>query len=385
MSYIDKDHLLNTITKEDIIKIAEKLGIYEYHNGGKGELIFNTSACHPGGDSWKLYYYHEPLKQYPAKIFHCYTCGDSFNVIEFVMRAKRNRGSNPTYYQALQFIASVVGNGDIAKFEGTPSRKIDDWNWIDRLKAVSKNQSGIPILDPIDERILEIFTYQPHENFLNDNITREVMELYEIGYWGKTNQIVLPHRGFNGKLWGIRGRHLDDDKIQNIGKYVPLYIENRFLAHNLGENLYGIHLNQQKIQKCKKIMLVEGEKSVMQNHTYFGSDNFALAVCGNNITSQQAKIILQYLKVNEVIIAFDRMYENADSYEATIYYNRLVMKAAHLIPYCKVSLLLDRGDRIPYKDSPTDVSKEILLELLEEKIPISTEELSRVMEENRNV
>lgn len=382
MAYINKDQLLEAVTKEDVEKIFELLGINEYKNGSHGELILNTEYCH-GGDSWKLYYYHEPTSKYPGKQFHCYTCGDSYNLIEFVLRVKRKEGHNPTYYQALQFIASVVSKGNVGQFASSTQEKITDWNWINKLKSVNRSNNGIPILKSVDEKILEMFTYYPHEMFLNDNISREVMEQYEISYWSKTNQIVLPHRGFNGNLWGIRGRYIDADMVQNVGKYVPLYIENRFLAHDLGQNLYGIHLNQQKIQTCKKVMLVEGEKGVMQNHTYFGDDNFALAVCGNNISSTQARIMLQHLGVNEVIIAFDRMYEEADSYDATIYYNKLVLKAANLVPYCKVSLLLDREERIPFKASPTDVSKEILLELLDEKIPITTQELSRVIEETR--
>lgn len=384
MAYIDKEQLLELVTKEHVFEIFEKLGIDDYKTGSHGELILSTEYCH-GGDSRKLYYYHEPTAKYSGKNFHCYTCGDSYNLIEFVLRVKRRKSGNPTYYQALQFIASIVGKGDVSQFAINKEDKIHDWNWLNRLKSVRRTKEGIPILAPIDETILEMFAYYPHEMFLNDNISRETMELYEIGYWSKTNQIVLPHRGFNGDLWGIRGRYIDDEMVRDVGKYVPLYIENRFLAHDLGQNLYGIHLNQQKIQTCKKVMLVEGEKGVMQNHTYFGEDNFALAVCGNNISSTQVRMLLQYLKVNEVIIAFDRMYEDADSYDATIYYNRLVMKAADLIPYCKVSLLLDKKDRIPFKASPTDMGKEVLLELLDEKIPVTTQELSRVLEETRKL
>lgn len=382
MSYINKDALLEAITLENVQKILDTLNV-DYRNGRNGELIINTQHCH-GGDSWKLYYYHEPYRDYPGRVFHCYTCGDSYNLIEFVLRVKRSQGGNPTYYQALQLIASITGNGDITQFVSSKQDQISDWNWIKKLKSVQRTQTTIPTLQPVNETVLEMFNYQPHEMFLNDNISREVMGLYEIGYWGKTNQIVLPHRGYNGKLWGVRGRYIDEEMVQNVGKYVPLYIENRYLAHDLGQNLYGIHLNQDKIKACKKVMLVEGEKGVMQNHTYFGEDNFALAVCGSNITATQAKILLQYLKVDEVIVAFDRMYEDAESFEASIYYNRLVMKAAKLIPYCKVSLLLDTKNRIPFKASPTDVSKEILLELLDEKHLVTTEELSKILEDTKS-
>lgn len=89
-------------------------------------------------------------------------------------------------------------------------------------------------------------------------------QIFEISYWGNTNQIVIPHRDRHQNLIGIRGRYLDEEDVENIGKYVPLNIEGKFLSHKLSHNLYGIHINQNKIKACRKCLLLESEKGVMQ-------------------------------------------------------------------------------------------------------------------------
>ena len=44
----------------------------------------------------------------------------------------------------------------------------------------------------------------------------------------------------------------------------------------------------------------------MQNHSYFGDDDFSLAVCGSEISDEQIKLLLDYLKIEELILGFDK-------------------------------------------------------------------------------
>ena len=384
--YLDKDAILNSLTKEDIIKIVTYFGSSYPKTDSNGDLIFQ-SVCH-GSDSWKLYYYHEPNedKGYKGRTFHCYSkCSDSFNVVELVIRANRVKGKNLTWYKALRLVGQLTGKLAVTSADEIEKEKnrINDFEWINRLKSVKKNRREVPTLSEISENILDTFYYAPHEDWLNDNISREALSRYEIGYYGLTNQIVIPHRDKDNRLIGIRGRYLDESDIERVGKYVPLQISGKFLSHQLGSNLYGINVSQNKIKSIRKAMLLESEKGCMQNYSYFGEDSFAVATCGSNITVTQQKLLLQYLKCEEVIVAFDREYQDAHSFEAEIYYNKLVKKVAGLVPYCKVCLLLDSENRLPYKASPTDMGKETLLELLDEKIVITMDEVNRVLKESK--
>ena len=376
--YLDKELILSSLTKEDVIKICMALGSSYPKQDNNGNLIFQ-SICH-GSDSWKLYYYCTDI-DYKKHIFHCYSrCSDSFNIVELVIRANRTQGKTITWYKALYYIAKTTGKIFTGESkEETKTSVITDFNWINRLQQIKKNKKSIPNLSEISENILEVFYYAPHQDWLNDNISREALSRYEIGYYGLTNQITIPHRDMNNRLIGIRGRFLDQEDIETIGKYVPLQINGRTLSHSLGSNLYGINVVQDKIKTIKKAMVVEAEKSCMQAYSYFGEDSFVVATCGSSIRRTQIKLLLNYLQVEEIIYAPDRDYHESNSYEAEVWYQKIIKRLAPLVPYCKVTLCADSKERLPYKASPTDMGKNILLELLDEKIVITADEVNRVL------
>lgn len=389
--YIDKNKVLNSLTKENIINICKQLGYPDYKEDNNGNLCFNTALCHGGDSPYKLVYYHNPEYNKSNNLchhglFHCYTCGDTYSIIELVIRSNRNKNKTLTYYKALYWIAKTTGNLYEATEENIQENdKINDFEWINRLKnTIKKVKKSIPNLTEISESILEMFYYAPHQDWLNDNISREALSRYEIGYYGLTNQITIPHRDMNNRLIGVRGRFLDQEDIELIGKYVPLQINGRILSHSLGSNLYGINVTQDRIKTVKKVMIVEAEKSCMQAYSYFGEDSFVVATCGSSITRTQIKILLNYLQVEEVIYAPDRDYHEANSYEAEVWYQKIIKRLAPLVPYCKVTLCADSKKRLPYKASPTDMGKDVLLELLDEKITITADEVNRVLGKQRN-
>lgn len=382
--YLNKDQILNSLTLEDIKQIVVYLGSAEPRCDSKGNYIFQTICHNPPSpnNSYKLYYYHEPSNEHNGRVFHCYSgCGESFDLIQLVIRANRNQGKNYTWYKALRWIAQFTGQLDSAVMEESQDKiHVEDFSWLQNIKQAQKRKRGVNTLKEINENILEMFCYIPHREWLRDNCSCEALGRYGIGYYGLTNQIVIPHRDKDERLIGIRGRFLDVADIEAIGKYVPLQINGQFLSHQLGSNLYGIDVTQDKIKSCKKIMLVEAEKSCIQAYSYFGNDSYVAAVCGSSISLSQRKLLLDYLGVTEVIWAPDRDYHAADSWEAEAWLQKQLKVLAPLVPYVKVSLIADSKDRLGYKDSPTDRGKDILLELLEEKIVIDAQFLKQQKE-----
>lgn len=371
MRYFDKQKILDSLTKEDVIKIVTDLGSNGYKEDSKGALIFQT-VCH-GGDSYKLYYYHESQGEYPGRLFHCYTrCGESFGIYELVIRANRCKGKTVTFYQAVRYVAQITQNLIYRESTVEENHVIDDFKWINKFRKTNKVEMQ---QEEVDENILQMFDYRPHETFLNDHISAETLSEFEISYWGKTNQIVIPHRDKDQRLIGIRGRYLDEEDVKNIGKYVPLTVEGKILRHELGKNLYGIHINQDAIRKYKKCLLLEAEKGVMQNHTYFGTEDFSLAVCGSSISTEQIKLLVEDLKIEELILGFDKEFRDPESWEADLYRNKLFKKIAPIIPYCRVCILWDFHGDLEYKDAPTDKGKDVLLKLLDNKVEIMMEDM----------
>lgn len=387
-TFLDKNAILSSLTEQNIIDVVCKLGSMSPKRDNKGNLIFQT-ICHnkpASTNSWKLYYYF-PDEEHKYGSFHCYSgCSDSFNIIELCIRAFRTQGKVLTWYQALHFVANTTGKLGYVKQSAEENREIinNDYSWMEKLIAIKNKKKVIPNLKPINENVLETFCYVPHEDWLEDNISREAMSRYEISYYGLNNSIIIPHRDKNDNLIGIRQRFLDPEDIEALGKYMPLQINGHFLAHSLGSNLYGINVVQDKIKACKKCLLVESEKSCMQTYTYFGEDAFAMAVCGSNISTTQIRLLLQYLGVEEIIVGFDKEYDDPHSYEAEIYYNNLITKVAPFARLARVNLLLDTQGLLQRKDSPTDRGKDTLLKLLDQKILVTTDEVNRVMQERQN-
>lgn len=380
--YLDKDLILNSLTKEDITLIVTSLGSAEPKTDDQGNLIFQTICHNPPSDSnsYKLYYYHEPNGEYKGRKFHCYSgCNESFGIVELVIRANRVQGHTITWYKALKYIGQLTGKLHTVNPEEIVSQKdkINDFEWINRLKGAKKKRKALPTLQEINENILEIFTYLPHEEWLNDNISREAMSRFEIGYWGEHDAITIPHRDIDGRLIGVRLRNLNPSEVEQKRKYVPATIEGVVLKHQLGNNLYGLHVVKDRIKEIKKVMIVEAEKSCLQSYSYFGDKSFVVATCGSAITMTQIKIILG-LGVEEVIYAPDRDYHDANSFEAQLWWNKQIKKLAPFLPYCKVCLCADSKNRLGYKDSPTDKGKDVLLQLLEEKIIITMNDIEEL-------
>ena len=62
MPYLDKDAILNSLTKEDIIKICTEMGSPTYKEDKDGNLYFNTCCCHGGDSPYKLVITKQGLK-----------------------------------------------------------------------------------------------------------------------------------------------------------------------------------------------------------------------------------------------------------------------------------------------------------------------------------
>lgn len=144
-------------------------------------------------------------------------------------------------------------------------------------------------------------------------------------------------------------------------KYMPLTYKGEFMAHNLRDNLYGIYENKKAIEKSKTVFIFESEKSVILYDSFFGEkQNYALATCGNKISKEQMSL-LRELGVKEVILCYDKDYQNYDQMlEVQERYNNI---GAKLSNYFKTSILLDYGNLLEYKDSPIDQGPDVFKEL----------------------
>ncbi len=352
--------LKDKLTEDDIRTLLVEMNATFYYEDD--DIWITDTICHHGTKP-KLYYYKE------SKSFHCYTECGQLDIISVVMGFKGYEIEELP--KAISWI-SIKLNIDNCEYGFGKQEQISDWDFIRKYKRNTKKESIAKPLIPYDDSILKIFQEFYYEGWITEGISIETMKKYKIMYSTWQQKIIIPHFDINNQLLGVRGRSLIEDEIELFGKYTPFKIGKKFYNHSLGQNLFGLNQNLKAIQDKKKIMLVEAEKSVFQTDTMFGENNFTVALCGSNLTDFQKGMILM-LGVKEVIIALDKQYQTLDSEECKQWTKHIKEKIIDkLSPFVKVSVLWDSGNILPYKASPTDMGKEILLKLMEQKIYVGT-------------
>lgn len=347
------------LTTNDIKKLMNLLGAELWEENDQ-ELIYDT-ICH-SGHSHKLYFYQE------SKNFVCYSECGNLDIFQIVIKVK-----DYSFPEAINWVTTQLGlsthHVGFGNFE-----LIDDWEFINRLKSKrlrkeKDKEREETSLKVYDESILNIFQKNWFDkSWIDDGISIDSMRKYEIQFHTLKNQIVIPHRNIDGDLIGVRVRNLSEENISEWGKYTPFMTGNTVYKHPLGTNLYGLHRNKDTIRLCRKLMLVESEKSVLQAESYFPEKNFTLALSGKNLTNQQIELI-RSLNVREVILALDKEYMNVedDQYKKWCEYinEKFIRK---LNPFVIVTILVDFNGLLKEKDSPTDNGKLTLEKLMDNKI-----------------
>lgn len=355
--------LKDKLSEDNIKTLLIEMGATIYYEDD--DMWISDTICHHGKKP-KLYYYKD------SKSFHCYSECGQLDILGVVMGYKGY--TDEEFYKVINWIC-VKLNIDNCEYGFGIQQQISDWEFIRSYKKSSKKEAVSKPLIPYNNSILNIFQKLYAVDWINEGISIETMKKYNILYSTWQQKIIIPHYDISNQLIGVRGRSLLEEDIELFGKYTPFKVGRKhFYNHALGQNLFGLNNNIKSIQKKRKIMLVEAEKSVMQTDTMFGKDNFTVGLCGNNLTSYQIGLILM-LGVREVIVALDKQYQSLESDECKKWAEHIKKNIVKpLAPYCIVTILWDTQDLLPYKASPTDCGKETLLKLMDNKIYVGTSE-----------
>jgi hypothetical protein len=358
----------NSLTIEEVKKIVNKLGGDCYFK--TNNILICETICHNHIDeekSHKLYYYSN------TKLFKCYTeCADTFDIFELLIKVQNlnNPNSEITLIKAVKIIESFLNK----KFNFTQFflREEADQLISKQEKLISKNKENYEYnFCAYDKKILDFLDKVVVKEWIEEGISANTQQKYNIHFYAPDGQIIIPHYDINGALIGIRGRYLEDDLCEMYGKYRPAYIHQQLYNHPLSFSLYGLDKTHLNISKYKKAIIFEGEKSVMLYDSYFGSkENISVACCGSSISKQQIDLLLK-LGVNEIIIALDRQYKEVNDEENKKYLINIRKLAAKMIDFCNVSVIYDSEHELDYKDSPIDKGKEIFIKLFQKRIFIS--------------
>ena len=262
---INYEEIIKNLEPQKVKKLLYELGAENVEEKEKC-LITNTICHNIEGGSMKLYFY------YDTHIFYCYSNCEAMSIFKFLKEYYKTRDIEYDWYNDIYTVVLNCSASDIT--EGFKKEKRIDL----KEKYRKKEQPKLNIYNP---GVLDIFNkYYPVE-WLNDGITRRAMDKFNILYSISQNKIIIPHYDINNNLIGIRGRALNKWEVENIGKYMPVKIEDTWYKHPLSLNLYGLNINKDNIKKNGYVFIFEAEKSVLQFES-FQQDNCAVAVCGSN-------------------------------------------------------------------------------------------------------
>lgn len=366
MLVYDKAEIRNKLDIDDIFNLLQEWGGEpEYTEFG----ILSATICHnvPGEGSKKLYYYAN------STLFKCYTdCDASFDIFELTIKVfniQHNRKLDLN--DAVRYIAAKHGYG--GRIEDSPEdEELEDWQILsnyDRIQSIEIGEKKNIVLKEYDDIILSRFNYTLKIGpWLREGITQEVIEQARIGFYPGGDQITIPHFDCRGRFVGLRGRTLSQQEGDIYGKYRPLKINNLLYNHPLGMNLYNLNHSQNNIRIIKKAIVYEGEKSTLLYKSYFGLENdISVACCGSSVSDYQIGLLLD-AGAEEIIIAFDRQFQEIGDDEFKRLKAKLVKLHNKYKNYVNISFVFDKNMITGYKDSPIDCGKDIFLQLFKERI-----------------
>ena len=365
--------IIDELTEEQITDYLIHLGSSPPKKDSNNNLLFN-SICH-GSNSRKLCYFVE------GKNFLCFMEWESFNIFSLTMRVL-----NLDFKQSYKYVCNYFDITIRNNFSNTLDRLENnylkqDWD------IFEKYFEALPIVEREEEKInpnlLNFFSKIYYEGWIKDNISVRSMIKFDIRYSVDNNCIVIPHFNIDGEIVGIRGRFLEEN---SFGKYMPLKIENQWYTHFLTDHLYGFFQNKKTIKTIGKVLIFEGEKSVMQCETYFPDNNFTVAVCGKNISNEHIRLLLGN-GVREVMIGMDSDFFEIGNNEKYLSYRKNILeKAKKLLPYFTVYHVgAYNNSTVYYKNSPSDMGKEYLLDVMKNKEWIYPEKIERELAEIKNI
>ena len=323
------------------------------------KIIFPTCCHNLEGGSPKLYYFKN------TKLFRCFTeCSDTFDIFTLLRKMYELRGQTISLRQAVSLCD--LDASSVSPQEKPVLHALEDIKYMQEL-----NNTYIPDVDNLnltvyDKNIflLYSFDYLGFMPWVEEGITIESLQKFNIKYDNYNDAIIIPNFDYNGDLIGLRARFFRDEDILK-GKYRPVYANGTLYNHPTGRTFYGIYENHLNIERKKTAVIFEGEKSVLQYNGLYGSDNnVALATLGQNITKDHIQYLLK-MKVNNVILAYDTDYE--DYAQLAEVERKYIQKAKILSPYFNVSILIDYDFDLPHKSSPIDGGKDIFEKILKNR------------------
>lgn len=322
-------------------EMADKIDLLEY---AINTMNFRKRGTNTYGTNCPLHNDKTPslMINTDANTYHCYSCGVHGNIYNWLRDFE-----NLTFCQAVQKVAKITGS-DIGRLKCS-----ETITFFKKMRNLSKvNETENIKREVLSADIMDKFSDETPEEWLEEGIDADVMRLYGIRIDHKANRIVYPIYDVNGDLIAIKGR----TRYEN---YKQLGLQKYMFYQKIGNLDFFVGWQEAMfmIDVTKEVYLFEGIKSCMKAYSW-GYQN-SLSCETSHISDGQIKWLLQN-NIKIINICFD---SDKDSKEIKKNINMLKKFANVYIVSDKKGLLGGKEA----KASPVDKGREVWERLLRER------------------
>lgn len=358
------------MAKVDVKKLKKMLTLahYDLILRELGIPIFSKSntewRCY-SGDRHKNPFDGSPsLIFYPdTKIFQGYSAGRAYDAIALVQTRLNLLGQTCSFIDACNWILEKTGLDTTKITKPLTNNRVYDWSELERFVRVRKYGNQLP---EYNRNIINTLPPLYPQAWIDEDISEETMAKYQIRYYERCNQTVIPCFDAEARLIGVRVRNWDKDRVEQA-KYMPLItLDGRCYKFNTNQVFYGINYNKPEIERTGKVIIVESEKAVMKLDTYMGRHNIALGMYGSNLGIQRRNQLIK-MGVNTVSYVVDNDFIGQDDE----FFEQWREKIQHFIKlwdgFCRIEIVWDNLGLLGPKENATDRTKEIWEQLWENR------------------
>ena len=358
MGKIDVKKLKKSLSLAHHKQIMQALGIPSYSENST-QIVYYTGDKNVDSykGSPKLYFYKD------TSIYVGMTAGRSYDIISLTQTRLSLLKQPCSFLDACQFILDTTNINPDSISRIKKDGHVYDWSNLERFVRVRKYGNQ---LSEYNRNIIDTLPPLYPQAWIDEGISEETMEKYQIRYYERCNQTVIPCFDDEARLVGVRVRNWDKDRVEQA-KYMPLVtLDGQCYKFNTNQVFYGINYNKPEIERTGKVIIVESEKAVMKLDTYMGRHNIALGMYGSNLGIQRRNQLLK-MGVNTVSYVVDNDFIGQDDE----FFEQWREKIRHFIKlwdgFCRVEIVWDNLGLLGPKENATDRTKEVWEQLWENR------------------
>lgn len=354
MQQVNTKALKARLTVKDHKKIMQSLGIPIFSEN-KTQVVYYSGDKHVDAlkHSPKLYFYND------TGIYCGYSSGRSYDIISLVQTRLSLLGKESSFMIAIDYILDICEIEE-SKIQRVAKPNITDWSGLEKFITVRNGGNSLPVYD---KTVLQELPQQPCEAWIQEGISKETQELFQIGWYGRDWGTTIPVYDNQYNLVGIRCRYWGQSGEN--GKYRPLSLLNGTI-YKFPTNavLYGLAQNQYEIERTGTVMIAESEKAVLKLNTWYGSKSTAVAMFGSQLGLQRRNQLIK-LGVNHVVLIVDNDATSKSDAEFEQWNQKILKQAELWSGLAQVDVVWDSLGLLEEKENATDKDKATFEKLYE--------------------